>query len=280
MIVLSATTQTVEVLLGGASVAPLPIVSSCRTVTPTDSDASMVLVNSNGATAVTAVAAPASGNRSLVDLLQVYNPNTAAAVVTVRVNQSGSFFILAKVTLAQDERLEYADGSGWRVLNSAGALKTSVNQGNNVVAGAANATVLGSDVVNNNAVANSIADVTGLSFPVVAGLRYWFKFRIYYTAAATTTGSRWCLNGPATTSLAINSRYCLTATSETVNNVTGYDLPATSNTSSASTTNNLATIEGFIIPSADGTVIARFASEIANSAITAKAGSKVEWGVV
>jgi len=36
---------------------------------------------------------------------------------------------------------------------------------------------------------------------------------------------------------------------------------------------NLAVIEGLIKPSVDGIVIGRFASEIASSAITAKAGS-------
>jgi hypothetical protein len=40
---------------------------------------------------------------------------------------------------------------------------------------------------------------------------------------------------------------------------------------------NVAILEGFIQPSASGIVNARFLSEVAASAITAKAGSKVEW---
>jgi hypothetical protein len=51
-----------------------------------------------------------------------------------------------------------------------------------------------------------------------------------------------------------------------------YNLPAASNASSVIAM-NMAIIEGIIKPSANGTVIARFASEVANSAITAKAGS-------
>ena len=43
-----------------------------------------------------------------------------------------------------------------------------------------------STVTNNNAVANTLQDVTGLSFNVTAGTRYRFKFVIFYTAAATT----------------------------------------------------------------------------------------------
>jgi len=76
---------------------------------------------------------------------------------------------------------------------------------------------LPSDVVNNNAVANTIADVTGLSFPVNANTTYKFRFFIIYSSAATTTGSRWCINGPATTFLNYFSNYTLSATSITNN---------------------------------------------------------------
>ena len=278
MIVLSATNQAVEALLAASSVAPLPIACSSRLITAADTDALMSLINSNGTTAVVAVAAPGSGERRVIDFISIYNPNVAAATVTIRINQGGSFFILAKVTLAQDERLQYTDAHGWVVLNSAGGVKSSVNQGNNPISSGWNSAVLGADVTNNNAVANSIADVTGLSFPVVAGQRYNFKFNINYTAAATTTGSRWTISGPAApTQLAYHSQYSLTTTSDTFNNAVAYDIPAASNASSANTTGNSAVIEGFILPSVDGTVTARFASEIANSAIVARRGSMVAW---
>lgn len=140
--------------------------------------------------------------------------------------------------------------------------------------------VLAADVTNNNATANTIADVTGLSFPVIAGIRYKFKFAITYTAAATTTGSRWSINGPAITLLNYRSDYSLTAISRTTNDgQNAYNLPAASNLSSAVVAaGNIAVIEGMITPSASGRVIARFASEVASSAIVAKAGqSYVEY---
>ena len=144
--------------------------------------------------------------------------------------------------------------------------------------GAMSYTVLASDVVNNNATANTIADVTALSFPVISGLRDYFKFSISYTAAATTTGSRWCLNGPTTTALRYRSEYTLTASTRTLNEAqTAYNLPAASNATSGAILSNLAVIEGFITPSANGIVIARFASAILSSAITAKAGSFVQF---
>lgn len=141
-------------------------------------------------------------------------------------------------------------------------------------------TYLASPVTNNNAVANTIADVTGLSFPVTTGLRYKFYFYITYTSAATTTGSRWAINGPSTTELNYFSKYTLTATSETTNYAVAYNIPAASNASSL-TAGNVARIEGIIKPSADGTVTARFASEISGSAVVALAGlSYVEYEVI
>lgn len=137
------------------------------------------------------------------------------------------------------------------------------------------------DVVNNNGVANTIADVTGLKFPVVAGKRYWFRFVIHYDAAATTTGSRWSINGPATTDLNYRSLYSLTTTTETLNQgLAAYDSPAASNATSAATNSNIAIIEGFVLPSASGEIIARFASEVAGSAITALRGSLVQFRIV
>lgn len=140
---------------------------------------------------------------------------------------------------------------------------------------------LPTDVINNSATANTLADVSGLSFPVVAGQAYRFKFTISYDAAAVTTGSRWTLAGPATTQLKYVSRYSVTATADTVINAIVYSVPAACNASSANTSQNSAVIEGTITPSANGTVIARFASEVLSSAITAKAAvSFVEYEAI
>ena len=153
-----------------------------------------------------------------------------------------------------------------------GGSGTSSSGGNSSV-------VIESDVTNNNAVANTIADVTGLSFSVTSGKAYYFDFNIIYTAAATTTGSRWSISGPASpTYLSYRSEYTLTTTTTTRNAVlSAYDQPAASNATSGATGNNWASIYGVIQPSADGTVIARFASEVANSAIVAKSHSWVRY---
>lgn len=152
----------------------------------------------------------------------------------------------------------------------------------NIPTGAMTRVFLPNDVINNNAIANTIADVTGLSFPVVANTTYQFRFVIVYSSAATTTGSRWSINGPATTHMSYTSQYPTTATAITNNpSLAGYNLPSASNASSL-TTNNRCIIQGEIRPSADGTVIARFASEILSSAITAVASGRsyVEYQII
>jgi len=131
---------------------------------------------------------------------------------------------------------------------------------------------LAADVVNNNASANTMATVTGMSFNVTSGRTYRFKFFVNYTSAATTTGSRWSLNGPSTSALQYVSRYSLDATTETLNNLQAYDSPASANASSL-TAGNYAIVEGTITLSATGVLSLRFASEVSSSAITAKAGS-------
>lgn len=138
-----------------------------------------------------------------------------------------------------------------------------------------NRSILPSNVINQDVVADTLADVTGLLFPVTAGVTYSFKFFVTYTAAATTTGSRWTINGPAApTILNYRSVYSLTAGTVTDNEgLNTYLLPAAANASSASTTSNIAIVEGIIKPSVTGSVQLQFASEVSASAITAVAGS-------
>jgi hypothetical protein len=120
-------------------------------------------------------------------------------------------------------------------------------------------------------------DVTGLQFPVTAGKHYRFFFMIDYDAALATTGSRWSINGPAVSRLSYRSHYTLTNTVETVNaGLAAFNLPLAANSTSI-LAGNLAIVEGIVTPSVSGTIVARFASEVALSAITASAGSFVEY---
>lgn len=276
MIVLTTTSDAVRITLGEAhTTTAMRLYSSYRDITTTTYAPGRNATNSNGTSAVDVVAAPAASTQRVVDLLAAYNTDTVNHVVTVSFYDGSTNREMFKVTLAPAESLTYVDGTGFSVFATSGAVKTMVSGTTNPTSSVLQSTVLGADVVNNNAVANSIASVTGLSFDVVAGNKYYFWFVISYTAAATTTGSRWSITGPATSYLAYTSEYSLAATTQTVGNYVAYDNPAACNATSAATTGNTATIEGLIVPSANGTVIARFASEVGGSAITAKAGSVV-----
>lgn len=232
----------------------------------------------NGVTAIDLVSAPSANTTRVVNHISVVNTDTASVTVTVKLNSSGTNYELAKFTLGASEKLEYSSQSGFRVFANSGAIKHSINQGTNPSSsGGLSRVILGTDVVNNNASANTIASVTGLSFPVTSGKLYYFRFTIVYDAAATTTGSRWAISGPTFTYLAATSAYGLTATTQTLNYVNAYDTPAAANATSVATAGNICVIEGFITPSAAGDVIARFASEVSASAITAKIGSMVEY---
>ena len=281
MLVLTATTDTIKVdLLAAHTTNPLDVYATWRDLTTTGYTPGRTSTTTNGTTAVDAVGSPGAATQRVVDYLSVYNRDTVAHTVVVSYFDNATERVLIRVVLGTLEKLEYVEGVGWRVLTAgAGSQKLSINQGTAAAGTGRQIAVLGADQTNNNATANTIADVTGLSFPVTAGVLYRFRFVIAYTAAATTTGSRWAVNGPAQTLLAYTSRYPLTATTETFNYAAAYDTPSGANASSL-TAGNVAVIEGFVKPSADGTVTARFASEISSSAIVAKAGSFVEYEAV
>lgn len=232
------------------------------------------------ATTTDVVLSPAASTIRTVKTLTIRNRHASTAQDVTVIHTDGTTAVeLIKATLNAGDALHYDEGTGFTVRDNFGRVK---ERDDNLLATASpdfTTVVLASDVTNNNATANTIADVTGLSFSVTSGSLYWFCFLIMYTAAATTTGSRWSVNGPASPTLLIyKSEYSLTTTSRTINEgLSAYDNPAASNASSAATAANIAWIEGFIRPSATGTLIARFASEISSSAIVAKAGSICQW---
>ena len=286
MIILTNTTDKIVIdLLGTVATNQLKCFVSYRDTTSTSITPGRNVSFTNNTTAVDLLPAPATSTQRIVDYISVFNNDTANATVYIQFSDNGGLYELFVTTLAPGDKIEYQEGQGFKVLTNNGSIKTSLNQGNNPLSSVMQTVITSTDVVNNNAVANTIADITGLSFNVLAGNRYYFKFVINYSAAATTTGARFSVSGPASPfSLNYMSEYSLTATTTTRNaNNISYDLPAASNATSAQAIafgGNLAIIEGFIIPSADGTVIGRFASEVANSAITVKAPSALYYQLI
>lgn len=272
MLILGASDSLSVTLVSAVTVLPVVVVVSYRDLDGATFSPGKNIINKTTSGDTVVVPPPVSGHR-IVDFIGVTNFDSTNASVYLKINT----WAIRACSLGPSESLEYADGSGFRCLTASGALKTVDSYTPVPVSTGLSVSVLASDVANASAVANTLQDVTGLSFAVANGQRYRFRFVIDYTSTATTTGSRWTISGPAVTRLTYRSSYGLTATSETVNHLTAYDSPAASNASSPSTAGNIAIIEGIVVPSASGTVTARFASEVASSAITAKAGSYVEY---
>lgn len=279
MLLLASTSDVIRIITGSAVTAQLVHASyvdlAGATVTPGRTNTSITT-----ATTTTVVAAPASSTYRTVKTLTVRNTHASSSNdITIQHYDGTTAIDLLKVTLAAGECIQYHEGAGFWFTDSLGRQKVVQYANVGTTSGSAEVVVvLGSDQTNNNAVANTIQDVTGLSFSVLSGKVYTFEFHIIYTAAATTTGSRWSINGPTTTHLDYMSEYTLTSTTSTRNAMLqAYDSPAASNASSGATGNNWAMIKGVIQPSADGTLIARFASEVTSSAIVAKAGSFVRY---
>lgn len=274
MIALTGTNQILE--LNTASASDIDVIVSFADHTSTGGTLGTQDTLITTATDTTILSAPAASTQRQVKMISINNTSSTSNAIIVKKDIGGTEYDIIRIILSENERLEYTDMLGWEVYANSGGRKSSINQGISPISSTISASVLGSDVINNNATANTIQDVTGLSFPVVANKTYWFQFQIQYTSAATATGSRWSIDGPTTTRLNYMSEYSLTTTTSTQNaQITAYNLPSVSNATSATTGSNWAKIEGMITPNADGNVIARFASEVASSAITALAGSVV-----
>jgi hypothetical protein len=278
MILLASTSDLIRVVTSAAINTDAHVSwvdNNAGTITPGRTNALITT-----ATTTTVVASPGASTYRTVKSLYVRNRHASTSQdVTILHSDGTNIPELIKATLLAGDSLRYDEHLGWSVSDAFGRVKTRSDRLALPVTPSFTTVVLASDVTNSNAVANTIADVTALSFSVTSGNTYWFRFVIAYTAAATTTGSRWSVNGPATpTSLYYRADYSLTTTSKTtIEGSAAYDLPAASNASSAATGANIAVIEGFVKPSANGTLIARFASEVSSSAIVAKAGSICQW---
>jgi hypothetical protein len=117
----------------------------------------------------------------------------------------------------------------------------------------------------------------GLNGYMLAGKTYSFTANLYYDSAIATTGSRFVVfAGGSGTPTRVQARILqtLTATTETLNLVTGLSLPAAANASSL-TSGNVCMIEGLVTPSASGFFNLAFGSEIAASNITVLKGSNI-----
>ena len=255
----------------------LDCIVSYRDRTSTTFETNTSFAKTNGTTDSIILTAPSGESQRIVDFISIFNNNSANVTIELFMLNTLTKYTLVKVTLMTNERLEF-NGSSFTCYDSSGAEKTISTSLISPIGSNRQILALSADVVNNNAVANTLQD-TGLQFTATATKLYYFKAFIPYSAAATTTGSRWVLASTAVaTKIIFESKYSLTTTTATLNgSVQGYNLPALCNATSASTLSNMAILQGFIVLPSTDIVKIRFASEVASSAITALKGAYIEY---
>lgn len=122
----------------------------------------------------------------------------------------------------------------------------------------------------------SLADVTGLSLPVLANRTYAFTFWIRFSTAALTTGAQYALNAPANTFLTYRTETSLTAAAAgapTYRTARAVNIGSASASVDAIGGDLLCVIQGIIRPTAGGNIQVRHATEVAASNLTTKLGS-------
>lgn len=111
MIILDATTKSLEVKLGGAiTTTQLPFVVHYVEITTADQSVSAESESdgtTNSTTAVTMVAAPAAGKVRVIKSISIPNVDTVAAAVIIQYNNNGTTRRIWKGTLAVDDNLCY-----------------------------------------------------------------------------------------------------------------------------------------------------------------------------
>jgi hypothetical protein len=130
MIILDATTKSLQFKLGGTATAnQLPFSASYVDSTSTATIPGEQDGTSNNTTAVNVTSAPAASTQRLVKNIIIRNADTAVATVTVIYNNNATLRNIIVVTLAAGDQLIYEDGQGWSCLDSSGNIKTSGSGG-------------------------------------------------------------------------------------------------------------------------------------------------------
>jgi len=263
--ILELTTDTLEVVTSAAADVNSTVCwvdASSTTLAPSGAG-TQTPANITTATITNVLSAPGANTRRTVIYAMWRNEHASVATdLEVRYDRNGTKQSQHKVTLQPGEALEFGPDILFFHLKNV----TLLNKILRVTADVVNATT-------------SFADVTGLTQAILSGKKYAFEAHLIHQTNATTTGSRFGVNGPASPTLLIVQKISgetpgIAATNIAIGAATAYDTDGAASTTGPGATNTLCILSGLIIPSADGTFAIRFQSEIAvASGLTVKAGS-------
>lgn len=264
MLLLTATTDKIDLITSAA--ATVDVHASFMDMTTADPPVVKGSTSGKQNTAISTaattdvVAAPAASTVRNIKHLNIRNKSaTTATDVTVRFNQNGTAYELAKETLAVGEELTFTEGVGWFHY-----INVSKEQYDKRVA---------TEWTNST---TSFSDVTDLTCPVTSGKFYRFEAHIYHLTAATTTGAQFGVNGPTMTAIRVHELATITASATASTHATGFATALETNVITETTgpaTEVIAIMSGYMNPSASGTFAIRGRSEVAASAVTVRVGS-------
>lgn len=218
-----------------------------------------------------------SGYTYLVESIQIRSSAGTSQVELEYEVSASPVATLIIATLNRGESLHYDHKKGFKKIASSGAIMKTISKAvNPMILPDLAMDVSTANALNNDAVANTLMLFDPGNFWISPQTgTYYFRVVIHYTAQATSCGSRWVFSCTDMSSAIYGSEYSLTTTTRTVNQgMTGNNEPAASNATSASTTSNIAIIEGFLTTTTNTAAFyVKFASEVANTLITAKTKS-------
>lgn len=114
MIILTETTDNLQVVLGGAiTTNQLQCVASWRDITTTAYTPGRTVTNTNSTTDVNIVPSPLASTQRVVDFFSIYNKDTVLANVTVKFDANGTEYILYKGDVPVGSTLVYQEGRGF-----------------------------------------------------------------------------------------------------------------------------------------------------------------------
>jgi len=115
MIILSATTDKLEINLGGAVTTNEMASLVCwRDVTADAYTPGRTLQVSSGASDVDISGSPGSDTQRVIDFIHVRNADTVAQTATITFDANGTEYVLWSGRLASGEGITYSEGQGWQ----------------------------------------------------------------------------------------------------------------------------------------------------------------------
>lgn len=278
MLILTQTTDSLQVVLSASATTQAQCFVSYRNTTSSSITPLRTVTNTNNTTAVTLVSSPSASNQRVVDYVSIYNANSSDITPTILFNDNGTTYPLFSATIAPGEKIEYHEGSGFSVIGFNGGSKNTIEYSTYNVTVPWTTVVLTSNVINNNATANTYEDITGLSFTASTTGTYWVRLVAITSIVTNNRLGAYAFNGP-TASLITLAGYVMNSNTTILQNVVAnYNSPATAlSTISPNSLRNIYTLEGFLTLTATGTVQARHLCSSASGALTTMAGTNLQY---